>query len=120
MPDQRLAELLQKAPIKQRPLLTGNSSIYDIINERFANPGNQPAQDALSIPDHQAFARQVMEDAQGWRKPVNALGLAVAIPGYEALKALGLTNKDQYTSRPSLASILAGYKGLGQGIARSF
>lgn len=115
MPDQRLAK-----PLAQRPLMTGNSSIYDIINERYANPGNQAAQDALSLADHQAFARQIMEDSQGLRKPINALGLAVAIPGYEAMKALGLTNKDQYTSRPSLASILAGYKGLGQGIARSF
>jgi hypothetical protein len=113
----KLADMLKSNGL---PYISGNDHIYKIINERYRHPGNQAKQDELAIADHQAFARQVMLDSPKWRKPINALGLAVAIPGYEALKSLGITERDQYTSRPSLASILAGYRGLGQGIARSF
>jgi hypothetical protein len=97
---------------------SGDSSIYDIIQKRYQLAGNQEAQDALGPMDHQAFARQVMIDSPVWRKPINALGLSVAIPGYEAAKALHLTDRDNMTSRPSLASILAGYKGLMHGVLR--
>lgn len=97
---------------------SGDSSIYDIIQKRYQLAGNQAAQDALGPMDHQAFARQIMLDSPTWRKPINALGLAFAIPGYEAAKYLNLTDRDNMTSKPSLASILSGYKGLYQGIVK--
>jgi len=97
---------------------SGDDSIYDIIRLRNKLAGNQEAQDILGPMDHQAFARQVMIDSPTYMKPIRALGLAVAIPGYEAAKALHLTDRDNMTSNPSLASILSGYKGLMQGVIK--
>jgi hypothetical protein len=109
-----LANVLRQ-PLKQSPLLTGNSRIEDIITERFRHPGNQAVQDALGPADHQAFARQAIIDQRPGLKGITALTLAGAIPAYELAKLAGLTKRDQYTSSPSLASVLAGYKGIIQG-----
>lgn len=96
----------------------GDADILDIIRERYRRPNDQAFQDAASLADHQAFARALMQDAPAYLKPLRALGLTFAIPGYEAAKAAGWTNRDPYTSNPSLASMLAGYKGLWQGMTQ--
>lgn len=63
---------------------------------------------AITAAEHGLFARQEVG-----RNPMMALPLAVAIPGYAAMKALGL--KPEATP-PSMAQVGAGYKGLFQGL----
>lgn len=73
-------------------------------------PPNDPRQAVLAPYEHQAFAREWTNE-----NPVIApISLAFAIPGYAAAKALGI---EHARTGPSIASILAGYKGIGQGLA---
>jgi hypothetical protein len=90
----------------------GNMSHADLYRMRDQADGNQNAQNTLAPAEHQAFAREWTES-----NPVLApISLALAIPAYTAAKALGLTGTDGMTSKPSLDEMMAGYKGIGQGL----
>ena len=64
----------------------------------------------LANAEHQAFTRGVMID-----KPWMAPSMALAIPGYNALKSMGFMT-DETTSEASLSQMGAGYRGMWQGL----
>ena len=82
-----------------------------IYNQRKL-PGSD--QNFLAPYEHRAFTRE--ETA---RNPLMALPLAVATPLYTAGKMLSPTNLDA-RSKPSLAEILQGYLGIGEGLKQRF
>ena len=80
-----------------------------LLRLRNSLPDNDPRQAMLAPYEHQAFAREYTAD-----NPIlGTLGLSVAIPAYAAAKALGLQHA---RTRPSIAAVLAGYRGIGQGL----
>lgn len=88
----------------------GSMTHAQLLMLRNSLPPNDPRQAILAPYEHQAFAREYTED-----NPITGpLGLSVAIPAYAAAKLLGLQHA---RTGPSIASILAGYKGVGQGLA---
>lgn len=88
----------------------GSMTHAQLVQLRASIPPDDPRQNEIAPYEHQAFAREWTQDS-----PVIApLSLAFAIPAYAAAKALGI---EHARSKPSIASILAGYKGIGQGLA---
>lgn len=88
----------------------GNMSQAQLLMLRNSLPPNDPRQNMLAQYEHQAFAREYTED-----NPITGpIGLSFLIPGYALAKSVGLAHG---RSQPSIASILAGYKGIGQGLA---
>lgn len=88
----------------------GSMSHAQLVQLRDSIPPDDPRQNEIAPYEHQAFAREWTQDS-----PVIApLSLTFAIPAYAAAKALGL---ERARSKPSIAAILAGYKGIGQGLA---
>lgn len=75
-----------------------------------ANPREQAS---LAPQEHQAFAREWTAE----NPLVAAPSLAFAIPAYTAAKALGLVRA---RSPASLEEMLAGYRGIGQGLSQRF
>jgi hypothetical protein len=74
-----------------------------------ANTKSPEMQQVLAPLEHQAFAREFVQE-----KPVlGTASLAVAAPLYELAKALGAVRA---RSDPSLESLGAAYKGIGQGL----
>ena len=70
------------------------------------------AQRLLAPYEHEAFAREWVRE-----NPVVAVpALAGAIPGYQLAKLLGLADED--ATPASLEQMMAGYKGVGQGMRR--
>jgi len=87
-----------------------NMSHAQLLMLRNSLAPTDPQQAVLAPYEHQAFAREWTQD-----QPVLApLSLAFAIPAYAGAKALGI---EHARTGPSIASILAGYKGIGQGLA---
>lgn len=73
---------------------------------------NDPTMQAILAPyEHQAYARETVQQG-GWPA---ALQQALAIPGYQAAKALGLASGRSGTSDP-LAQMIQAYKGIWQGL----
>ena len=88
----------------------GSMTHAQLVQLRASIPPDDPRQAILAPYEHQAFAREWTQD-----QPVLApLSLSVAIPAYAASKALGITHA---RTGASIASILAGYKGIGQGLS---
>lgn len=87
----------------------GSMSHMQLLMLRNSLSPNDPRQAILAPYEHEAFAREYTED----NPFLGSIGLSVAIPAYAAAKALGLQHA---RTGPSIASILAGYKGIGQGI----
>jgi hypothetical protein len=75
-------------------------------------PDDSPMQAQLAPYEHQAFAREWTQD----NPLIAAPALAASIPGYALAKLLGLQHG---RTKPSLAEMAAGYRGIGQGL-RSF
>lgn len=73
-------------------------------------PDNSLMQDTLAPYEHQAFAREWTQD----NPLVAAPALAVSIPGYALAKLLGISHG---RTKPSLAEMAGGYRGIGQGLA---
>ncbi len=73
-------------------------------------PDNSPMQAQLAPYEHQAFAREWTQD----NPLVAAPALSVSIPGYALMKLLGLQGG---RTKPSLAEMAGGYRGIGQGLA---
>ena len=72
-------------------------------------PDASPMQDTLAPYEHQAFAREWTQE----NPLVAAPSLTFAIPGYALAKLLGIKHG---RSRPSLAEMAGGYRGIGQGL----
>lgn len=103
----RQAEYLVNA-LGSGPLSRMPHSELDIMR-RAANAD----QELLAPLEHRAFAREWTRE-----QPLLAIpSLIGAIPGYTAGKALGLIKA---RSPASLAELLAGYRGLGEGVMSLF
>ena len=88
--------------------LLGNLSHEELLRLRAAT--KDPARQAELAPmEHQAFAREQVQS-----NPLSALGLLGAIPAYQLAKLLGL---QEARTPPSMAQLLAGFKGIGQGLS---
>lgn len=74
---------------------------------RGASPEDQ---DRIAPYEHRAYARERVKD-----DPLNAPGLAVAIPAYQLAKALRLVGS---RTRPSLDQVTQGYKGIWEGLTQ--
>lgn len=83
-----------------------HSTLYRM---RGALPSNDPQQRSIAPFEHRAFAREYVQE-----NPVTgALGLSLAIPGYAAAKALGLTKS---RTPFSFDQISQGYTGIAEGL----
>lgn len=87
----------------------GEMTHAQLVNLRASYAPDDPMQAVLAPYEHQAFAREWTQEQPLLAAP----SLAVAIPGYAIAKALGI---EKARTGPSIASVLAGYKGIGQGI----
>jgi hypothetical protein len=88
----------------------GSMTHAQLVALRASIPNDDPRQSVLAPYEHQAFAREWTQDS-----PIVApLSLMFAIPAYTAAKTLGVVHA---RSQPSIAAILDGYKGIGQGLA---
>jgi soluble lytic murein transglycosylase-like protein len=85
-----------------------SSSHSELYNKR-ATATNQEEQNTLANYEHRAFTREAVAD-----NPLMAVPLAVAIPGYQATKAMGMQSS---RSEPSMAQAGAAYKGIGEGLS---
>jgi hypothetical protein len=75
--------------------------------------GNDPTMQQVLAPyEHQAYTRETVQ-----RNPWSAIPLAVATPAYAAAKGLGILGSRSGSSDP-LAQIIAGYKGIWQGLTQ--
>lgn len=82
-------------------------TLAEIIRLRDSPGANQAH---LGPLEHEAFAREWVKD-----NPLAVLSLLPAIPAYTGAKALGLV---EGRSPASLEEILAGYRGMWQGLGR--
>lgn len=87
-----------------------NSALMQLRNSL---PDHDPRQRQIAPYEHQAFAREWIQD-RGWS---GVPSMAVAIPGYALAKLLGI---QRARTPPSLAQVAHGYRGMGQGIAGLF
>jgi hypothetical protein len=71
---------------------------------------DQQAQNAIAPYEHQAYAREAVE-----QNPMNALAYMAMIPGYQAYKVA----TGEGRSSPSVEELLHGYKGVFQGIQKA-
>ena len=96
-----------------------------LINLRNQYPQNQAVQDYIGPYEHQAYARETVQNS-----PVlGGLQMAVATPLYTVAKGLGIINaaralgldQDDGTksSQASFAELGQGFKGMGQGIVNA-
>ena len=74
----------------------------------------QEEQNQLANYEHRAYAREAVQDSI--LPPMAAVGLAAAIPVYQAKKVLGMT---QSRSEPSLEQAKQAYIGVSEGLAAS-
>lgn len=87
----------------------GTMSWDQLLNLRNAIAPDDPAQNVLGPYEHQAYARETTENS-----PIlGPIQMALAIPAYAAARKMGVLHG---RSDPSWDSILAGYRGVGQGI----
>lgn len=80
----------------------------ELLAMRSALNGNPEAQKAIAPYEHRAYAREAVQE-----NPLNAVGYAFMIPGYQAAKAVGLLGA---RTRPSWEQLKQGYKGVGEGL----
>ena len=76
--------------------------------------GNMAAQQVLAPFEHQAYAREAVQN-----NPLNAIGYSVMIPAYQAAKTVGLikpVDNNNPVTPPSLAELLHGFRGVKQGL----
>ncbi len=92
-----------------------NMSQQDLNALRIKYAQDQQAQRALSPFEHKATAREAVEE-----NPLMAIPYAAMVPGYAAAKALNLLPTEESTTPPSMAQIVGGYEGIGQGLANAF
>jgi hypothetical protein len=83
----------------------------DLYNLREKYKGNQEAQDIISAYEHQAFAREAVQE-----NPALALPIAAAIPAYNIYKQV--TGKGR--SNPSWNQVAQSYQGLVEGLRNRF
>lgn len=99
---------------ENKPLIDENwaasASHSDLYNARMSTD-DKAIQNALAPYEHRAFTREAVQDSA---VPIGAaIGLAAAIPGYQASKALGM---EKSRSDPSLKQAVEGYKGIAEGL----
>lgn len=83
----------------------------ELIDLRSRFDGNPEAQKKIAPYEHRAFAREAVA-----KNPINALGYAFMIPGYQAAKAVGLLGA---RTKPSFEQLKQGYLGVGEGLPGS-
>ena len=92
------------------PAPAGRPNMMDIRLQRGALPAEDPRQAQLAPLEHEAFAREYTQE-----HPIaGPLALGVLTPAYAAAKAAGATSG---RTEPSLEQVLAGYRGIGQGLS---
>lgn len=91
----------------------GNMTHADLLSLRDRLGPNDPRQAKIAPYEHAAFAREWTQD-QPWKAIPS---LTFAIPAYTAAKALGI---QKARSPASIAEMMMGYRGMGQGIASLF
>jgi len=101
------------AILKEYDMGTPHATFLALMNARKDSGAvKRWGKENLANAEHQAFIRGLMID-----KPWMAPSMALAIPGYDAVKRMGLLTDDT-TSAPSLRQIGAGYRGMYQGLFR--
>lgn len=88
--------------------LLGDLSHQELMRLRNKYSDSKAMQNALAPLEHRAYAREAVQN-----NPLMAASLIPAIPAYQLVKMLGLMGA---RSDPSLAQIIEGYKGVGQGL----
>lgn len=89
------------------------TSFNEVRAQRAAAGGDLEAQRRLSLEDRRAYARDYLQE----RGSSAALGMALAIPGEQAVKALGFGDSGSRSGfHDPVGSIKAGYDGILQGL----
>lgn len=90
------------------------NELYSAYGMRRLKPTDQAWQDALGPEEHRQFLEEVTQ-----RNPLFGTLLAIGVPVYSALKAVGINlggTGEMKTSAPSLEEIGGAWTGYGRGL----
>jgi len=105
--NQSSKEEVKLLPVEQMEKMS-HSELY-LAREKAATPEEQKH---IAPYEHRAFAREYVEE-----NPITgSIGLAVAIPGYQAAKAIGAHGTRTGVQGKQIAE---GYKGIGEGLVNA-
>jgi hypothetical protein len=109
-----LEELTRMNPAKIPDEQLGAMSHSDLMAWRqlMEKSGDKKANVRLAPFEHQAFAREYVKE-----NPVSGtLGLSASIPLYQLVKSAGFMQNGGNATPPSIDQLLAGFRGIGQGL----
>ena len=98
-------------PIARFFAVLPQESFAEVTAQRDATPAADPRQQALSVEDRRAFAREYTRD----NGPLGAIALSFLIPAEQAAKAIAPVPSRTGFHNP-LESIGGGYAGILQGL----
>jgi hypothetical protein len=106
----------------------GGMSHSELVQLRAANTKDNALNVQVSPYEHRAFSREFITDATSNAEAgLRAVSLSAAIPAYYVSKATGVqgvinsvSGETGTTTPPSLEQVLAGYKGVGEGVTARF
>lgn len=102
----------QPKEIKLLPISEMEKMSHAELYKARTNAKTPEEQKHIAPYEHRAFAREYVEE-----NPITgAIGLAVAIPGYQAVKATGATGS---RTGVDTKQMVEGYKGVGEGLSRA-